>query len=514
MEATLTGLDGSLAGKVINLPEGKTLRLGRDPLCEVVLTEFNASRVHARLVWSAGGLTAENLSATNGIRINGQRQERTLLKLGDVISIGQSSLRVDRLPDSTVVGDDWRMLVDCLFAMQRILSEDGDRLVARSLETLFMALPASRLALFTVGEEGVLTQSHTVARRTGGTASMSLAFAKRVVEAGAPVLLDGEPVEGDWNRTLQEQHVRSILGVPVPGPDGTPMAVILADNLDEPGRLGDPHLRLCALAAQGLAFVFQRERLRLVEISQARTEREFLAARRVQAQIFTKDPAALLGPLDWAVAYRPALELGGDFYDFHHDGHGTTWVVADVSGKGVPAALVVSLLKGLCKTLYPRVIDPARFLIELDRLTRGELPQATFFSACCFRIEDATGRLTWANLGHPAMLVRRADGSVEELSATPGMLGVDFLPLPKPETRACMLAPGDLVMACTDGLAEAMDPEGNLLGEERVHDILIDPVTAPGQLIERTLAMVAAHQRGASPSDDLTLVIGLRPLPG
>src|SRR5690606_38643979 len=114
------------------------------------------------------------------------------------------------------------------------------------------------------------------------------------------------------------------------------------------------HVSVIEFAAQALGTVFQRQELRDLELRQAQADREFLAAKRVQGQIFTKKASAIAGFGAWSALYQPAFDLGGDFYDFHQDEAGLTWFVADVSGKGIPAALVVSMLKGFCKTLYPQ----------------------------------------------------------------------------------------------------------------------------------------------------------------
>src|SRR5690606_6360756 len=143
---------------------------------------------------------------------------------------------------------------------------------------------------------------------------------------------------------------------------------------------------------------------------------------------------------------------------------GLTWFVVDVSGKGIPAALVVSMLKGFCKTLYPQHLSPQRFLLELNRLFRGELPGSMFFTGIAVRIEG--DHLRWCNVGHPPGLIVRSDGRVDELEPTPGMLGLwpEDLLLRKASEGTMPFQPGDRLMLYIDGLIEAMDQEQRLFG--------------------------------------------------
>jgi sigma-B regulation protein RsbU (phosphoserine phosphatase) len=291
-----------------------------------------------------------------------------------------------------------------------------------------------------------------------------------------------------------------------------PVGVLLCDNLDEPGRLGAAHLRLMEFAAEALSHVFQRHDMRRLETAQAHAAQEFLAARRVQEQIFTKDISALQGPLRWSVLYQPALALGGDFYDVNQDAAGTTWVVADVSGKGVPAALVVSLLKAFCKCLYPRNLSPRLLLLELDQLLRGEIPATMFLTIVVIHVDQA-GTMVSSAVGHPPILVARRDGRIEALEGTQGMLCMwpHALLEERITERRSSLEEGDRVFLFTDGLIEAMDPSGALYELERVAAQLAATRTAaPDACLRRILDDVVAFAAGATWNDDITMVIGGR----
>lgn len=519
MSATIRFIAGSRKGSPVMILPGQPQRLGRDPQCELPLDEGNVSRQHAQLSYDGATLRVENLSTTNGIFINGIRRDHAELTLWDVVVVGSAAFRVEALlaPAKTRVNEPHddeagrlRTLLQCLLAMQRILGDDSERMIERSLETLFLALPATRLSLFTVDKAGEPHQGFTTTRGMDGS-HMSHAFARKVLAAGQAILLsEHDATTADWGATLQEQHVHTILGAPVILGERT-VAVLLCDNTEQPGQLDDRSVPVIQFAVQALASVFQREELRELELKQARAEREFVAAKRVQNQIFTKDTRDIADCGTWTALYQPAYDLGGDYYDFSRDDTGLTWFVADVSGKGIPAALVVSMLKGFCKTLYPQRLPPQRFLLELNRLFQGELPGSMFFTGIVVRIEG--DQLCWCNVGHPPGLVVRSDGRVDELEPTPGMLGLwpEDLLLRKVSENILPFQPGDRLMLYTDGLIEAMDHEQRQFGLDGVKANLAEHRHRPvEQALAALLDAAATHRQGAPLDDDITLVLGDR----
>jgi serine phosphatase RsbU (regulator of sigma subunit)/pSer/pThr/pTyr-binding forkhead associated (FHA) protein len=499
-------LTGPRQDEMITIPSGVVVRFGRSPDCEVHLPDDRASREHAQLTIREDGAWIEDLGSSNGTWINGQRQQRANIRGGDVLMVGGTAMRLE---DETVQGD--MTLVQCLLEIQRLLGSDDERMIERSLETLFMILPASRLSLFVVDDEGALSQGFTTTRRAKAGEHMSHSFAKRVLASGKAMLIETGSDSEAFNVTMQQQQVRTALGVPV-RLAGRAVGVLLCDNLEEPGRLDASHLRLMEFAAEALSHVFQRQELHRLSAEQSRAAQEFLAARRVQEQIFTKDPAALPGPMRWSAIYQAALELGGDFYDFHHDAHGTMWVVADVSGKGVPAALVVSMLKAFCKSLYPRGLGPRDLILELDHLLRGEMPSTMFLTIAVIRIAP-DGTLTVSGVGHPPVLVARRDGEVDDFETTPGMLGLwprDLL-LQRVTETTTQIRPGDRIFICTDGLTEAMDPGSDMYGIERVRsNLAAGRDLEPAAYLRHMLDSVSSFVAGAPWADDLTMIVGSR----
>jgi len=521
MSATIRFIAGSRKGSVLTVVTDQPQSLGRDPDCDIPLEEGNVSRQHAQLSWDGQRLVIENLSATNGVFVNGMRKDRSELALWDVVAIGSAAFRIESLgaaaaatspqPTDPAEAERLRTVLQCVLAIQHILGEDSERMVERSLETLFLALPATRLSLFTVDADGALHQGFTTTQETLESPQISHGFARKVLHAGKAILLsENDASTADGGATLQELHVRTILGAPVMLGRRT-VAILLCDNTQSPEQLDERSVSIIEFAAQALATVFQRQEMRDLELRQARSEREFLAAKRVQKQIFTKDPAAISAYGTWEARYQPAYDLGGDFFDFYLDDDSLSWIVADVSGKGIPAALVVSMLKGFCKTLYPRHLSPMQFLLELNQLFQGELPGNMFFTGICVRI--TAEQLTWCNIGHPPGLLLHPDGHFDELEPSPGMLGLwpEALLLTPPQEFSLPFFPGDRLVLYTDGLVEAMNAEQSLFGLEGIKENLAtyrDRAVHPA--LGALLMAVEQHVAGLPLDDDITLVMGER----
>ena len=228
--------------------------------------------------------------------------------------------------------------------------------------------------------------------------------------------------------------------------------------------------------------------------------------------------AALPGELPENPVFRlsasmtPAREVGGDFYDhFRFDATREAFLVADVSGKGITAALYMMTAKALLKNRLLADRDPAAALAAANAELCRNNPANMFLTAWMGVLDTQTGRVDFANAGHNPPLVRRADGRVEWLRAKSGpMLAVVGGAVYKPHTAT--LAPGDALFLYTDGVTEAMDPQGALFGEKRLEETLrAAPDGDPAGLCRLVRAAVAAFAAGTPAADDLT-VLAIRQL--
>jgi serine phosphatase RsbU (regulator of sigma subunit) len=237
-------------------------------------------------------------------------------------------------------------------------------------------------------------------------------------------------------------------------------------------------------------------------------ERELAIARDVQRRLFPERvPYAPF--FEAAGVCLPARTVSGDYYDFLEVGGTHDAVVADVSGKGISAALLMASLHSALRSLYLRhgraaPPDPAEVVTRLNQHLHAYIEPTRFVTLFLVRYAG-DGRLVYCNAGHnPAALVQ--DGRIEWLSAGGLMLG----PFPDLEYASAQSAvrPGDLVCLYTDGVTEAESPAGEQFGEERLGDVLRGAASRPpAQVIAAVQEAVGAWREGGEPGDDLTLVV-------
>ncbi len=269
------------------------------------------------------------------------------------------------------------------------------------------------------------------------------------------------------------------------------------------GRLVDQHQRLTGMVQELREALITKTRL-------AGLEQELQIAAQVQLSILPRNP-----PHDARVQLHchitPAREVGGDFYDyFFIDDQHLGFVIADVSGKGVPAALFMTITRTLLKATAQFITEPTRCLVQLNDLLAAENEQMMFVTLFYGVLHLGSGQVQYVNAGHNPPWLLRAQGAPEPLARTGGMavaVSEGF-----PYRSACVqLQAGDQLFLYTDGVTEAFDPQGKEYGDARLHQTLARLVDAgrpgPQELAEGVLADVHAFERGAPQADDITCMV-------
>jgi sigma-B regulation protein RsbU (phosphoserine phosphatase) len=277
-------------------------------------------------------------------------------------------------------------------------------------------------------------------------------------------------------------------------------------------------LRLLQLLAGQTGLALENSRLTAAVAAEVarreRMNREVEIAREVQERFFPQTHPPVPG-LDYAGHCRPALGVGGDYYDFlelPQGGFGLA--IGDVSGKGVPAALLMASLQAALRgQTLAGTLDLSALMGNVNRLIYDSSPSnryATFFYA---QYDAATRRLTYVNAGHNApMLFRGGEGrpSLRLADGGPVIGLLDGAPFHQAVVR---LDPGDLIVAFTDGISEAMNPAEEEWGEERLAAAVAAARTREATgIVEGLIAAADTFAAGAPQHDDMTVVV-LRVLP-
>jgi serine phosphatase RsbU (regulator of sigma subunit) len=234
-----------------------------------------------------------------------------------------------------------------------------------------------------------------------------------------------------------------------------------------------------------------------------RIEQELQVAQLIQRQFLPRELPELSG---WYVStyYQPAKAVGGDFYDFIELPDGLVGLVCgDVTGNGVPAALVMATTHSILRGDAPQFVSPSRVLERANNLLLRDIPPQMFVTCLYGVLDPATGQLRYANAGHNPPYVHTRDGVVE-LRATGMPLGA--MPDMTYEEKETTLGPGDTVLLHSDGLVEAHDPERKMFGFPRLAE-LINGWSGGPELIQLLLGELDGFTGPDwEQEDDITLV--------
>jgi sigma-B regulation protein RsbU (phosphoserine phosphatase) len=202
----------------------------------------------------------------------------------------------------------------------------------------------------------------------------------------------------------------------------------------------------------------------------------------------------------------PAKEVGGDFYDFFFiDEKNLCFLIADVSDKGVPAALYMMVAKTLLKTEGQRLGEPDRMLASVNRILAADNENCMFTTVFCAILDITTGDVRFANAGHNPPLVIDSQGA-RYLSLKPGLM-LGALTETVYTLERITLKPGDALFLYTDGVTEARSPEEELYGEAQLLSALqLAPKEELSEMIHHISIELAQHASGAPQSDDITML--------
>ena len=237
----------------------------------------------------------------------------------------------------------------------------------------------------------------------------------------------------------------------------------------------------------------------------AKQQREFEEARLIQRGLLPTSMPRTAG-LTLASSWQPANGVGGDCFDVLPFGPGSVGVsIADVAGKGVPAALLMSNLQAAVRAFAQDGASPSSVCASVNRLLCRNMASGRFVTFCYARIDVATGRLTYANAGHNPPLLVRADGSIEKLSPGGTVLGV-FTESTYDQGEFPLYA-GDRLVFYTDGITEGRNREGEEYGEDRLAAVAQRYRAADADAMLAAVLQDVESFNGDKYEDDATLIV-------
>jgi len=369
------------------------------------------------------------------------------------------------------------------------------------------AVGATRGVLMTLEKELLAMRA-----AKGEAFCISTAVRDRVLREKTSLLVQDTALDEAFRarESILQQKVRSFMAVPLQ----TNETVIGLIYVDVPNRLPDftrDDLNLLTVLANVAAVRIERERLVEVEQTERMLMRELEQAAEIQRGLLPGAPPATPG-LDVAGYNAPCRTVGGDYYDFiSYPNNSTGLVVADVAGKGMAAALLMSCLQARVRLLEEEPSPLAGMAARLNRSMIACCPGNRFVTFFICRFNPATGELLYCNAGHnPPLLIRASGDGADKLQSGGPILGL--LPAAKYQQGACTLGRGDILVLYSDGATEAVRPgTEEEFGEERLEKLARDHREESAATILGTMVQtLESWSAGAPPADDITLVIARR----
>ena len=316
--------------------------------------------------------------------------------------------------------------------------------------------------------------------------------------------------ESDLKTKLREAQAEVVFPIEA-GDETTGGIVVLGPR---PGNLSYSESDLefgMGLVAQA-AVAFENSWYFREAIERKKVEQELALAASIQQNLF---PARLpkMVNLELAARNRPARICGGDYYDaLHISGHTHLICVADVSGKGLPASLLMSNMQATMRALLGRIPSLTELATLTNSLLYATTPDNKYVTAILVELDPETGQGRYVNAGHQDCLLMRANGEAEWIKSTGtplGMMAPDMIELLAPYAEQCLeLHPGDVLALFSDGVTEAHDEDDNEYGEERLAEFMRQIRNEPAEtLVDKVFCEIDRFAGCAPQYDDITLFV-------
>ena len=539
--------------------ERPRMTVGRSARNDLCIDDPFASRVHAEIRREGDHFVLQDLNSANGTLFNGRRLvEPVRLVTNDLVQIGETSFvfedsrpalpQIDfgasAAPEATIAFDSaiTRTTSGLLEAIEGTRTQVGvrvavppppdkhqvllkfiskvsvtllspvslDELLKQITVLVFEAVPADRCLIMLRDDSDQAIKVHVARLRNGENAGKDMRVSHTVMEdvlkQGKSVLTaDAQQDPHLASQTMALQGIRSVLAVPL-GVGAKVFGLVYADSPFGEDRFTKEHLEVLTMLASVAAIRVENARLLEERLQRERMERELQLACEIQQRFLPTAPPLIAGYELQGISF-PCYEIGGDYFDFINGGE-NRWMVAlgDVSGKGTAAALLMSSLHASihAQTTAGRSLDET--ISAVNNYLAANTPSNRFVTLFYAALTPTDGEFAYINAGHNSPLVMRADGVCETLDS--GGLPLGLIAHTTYSEGRLQLNPGDVFVAYSDGVSEALNPADEEFCLERLQEVVAAnrhlDATALRDKIEAALSQWAD---GTPANDDITLVI-------
>ena len=552
-------LTGSKAGERYRLLQERTV-IGRHPGCDIVVDSGAVSRQHAAVVFADGRYWIEDLGSRNGTLVNGhQLSERHPLEAADEIGICEQRLSFsagETTPSEWIAlggesnvtqgvfeSDDEEALIVSQVDIPRPSADEGlgqhaeaklraviglnralgsslslDEVLPRLLDGLFQIFPDIERGFVLLNDVKtsrlVLRAKKLRTEEESGGLRLSLSLVNKVAASRRAVLSADATSDSRFrlNESIVDCNIRSVMCVPFIGSEGNVLGVLQVDSRDIRNGFSQEDLEVLAGITGQAAKAVEQATAHDEKIAQEQFKRDLELAHRVQQGLLPSTPPEVDG-FEVFDFYEPAHQVGGDYFSYVPISGGRLAVVlADVSGKGVSAALVMAALSADVR--YTLAIEPdvATAVTRLNASFMRSGWDDRFATLVVAVLDPAAEVVSLVSAGHLPTYLRLADGTVKAVGLEETGLPVGVDPTCIYEACEVSLPPGATLVFYTDGISEAMDHQHEPYGFGRLEKVLAEPADSVEGVGRRILGDVERHAAGQIRSDDMCLVCVGRPL--
>ena len=542
----LEGTDGS---KFYSWPlQDGTYKIGRSDDCEFCILNKTVSRVHAQIKVDneTGAIILEDLGSHNGTFINGLKITKTAeLKGNDALLFGKAEFKIsnydisseplpkyaravlaDQDPQQSIfmsIDETMRPLpqkiteipelLPTLFDMAKMLNliDPEEVILEKSLDMISKIIPAERLVVLFVSEDQ--EEVYNAAQKVKGQVdSDGIELSRTIVNAiitNKQSILISDP-KSDPRFSTQDSiissSIKSAMAVPLFDQDKV-LGILYADSSNPMHRYNDEYLRV--LATFGNIIGSRLLNYSLLAERQAKhvMDAELKRASQIQKDLLVEKPPEIPG-FNICAFQEQSRSVGGDLYDLRllPDGD-LIFMVADVSGKGMGAALLMSNILASFRILYEHNADDLAGMVkEVSMQLCNYASTSNFATIFIGKLNPQTGRIKYVNGGHNPPLIVHENGQYELVDATGLMIGAfDFVEW---EQKEIELQPGDMMFIFTDGVTEAdRDGEGDQYGDEKLEQLVSENAKKNAdELTDLVMEEINTFMGKAPRSDDITMM--------
>jgi serine phosphatase RsbU (regulator of sigma subunit) len=557
--AVLKNLNADTLGQLLDLTSESTV-IGRAPECSIVLDKPGVSRLHVEFRHSGQSWQVLDLKSRNKTFLNGKilEPERPYsLNPGDKIKICESEFvfylvpppppaanPIEEIPvtegneighvhtldasRSSAVASTIKPEVKlaAILEISRALSSELkiDAIAPKILDSL--------MQLFAGAERGFLVLIEPETKKLIRKAfkyrpnkksalnapsysdeapmSISRSIVNHVIGAKKAVLSQdaGNDSNLPTSASIADLKIRSVMCVPLLAPDGEVLGIIQLDTSDRKQFMQDDLDVLAAVASQA-AISLQNAKMHESVLARERLDRDLKIAEQVQKRFLPQSLPKVPG-YEFFAYYLPTYEVGGDFYDFINLPENQLGVaLGDVAGKGVAAALMMAKFSGDARFCLTTEKNPGLAAGVLNNNLCAAGIDEKFITLSLCRLNPATNMLEYASAGHLPLLLRHADGTVEELGEEIAGFPCGVMPDTVYEQKQIELKPGDVVVVYSDGVTDSRSPSEELYDYKDQRRLLRRVQTAGGgaESVGKTILQeIREFSKGHSQADDITLV--------